>query len=70
MAHHRFETPLSEEDVRKLGLEDTITFSGAIFGMRDATQIRIFDEGRGSTAGPYRVGVPAYGARRPATCRR
>ena len=45
MAHHRFETPLSEEDVRKLGLEDTVTFSGAIFGMRDATQIRIFDEG-------------------------
>ena len=45
MAHHRFETPLSEADVRKLALEDTVTISGAIFGIRDATQIRIFDEG-------------------------
>jgi L(+)-tartrate dehydratase beta subunit len=38
-------TPLTEADVRKLKLEDTVYFNGHIFGIRDATQIRIFDEG-------------------------
>ncbi len=45
MAHYKLQTPLSEEDVRKLRLEDTVTLDGTIFGIRDATQIRIFDEG-------------------------
>jgi len=45
MAHHKLRTPLSEADVRALKLEDTVTIDGIIFGMRDATQIRIFDEG-------------------------
>lgn len=45
MAHHELETPLSEADVRKLALEDTVTIDGVVFGIRDATQIRIFDEG-------------------------
>src|SRR5438874_7104959 len=45
MAHHKLQTPLSEADVRQLQLEDTVTIDGTIFGMRDATQIRIFDEG-------------------------
>ena len=43
--HHKFTTPLSEADVRQLRLEDTVSFDGAMFGIRDATQIRIFDEG-------------------------
>src|SRR5947209_14978137 len=45
MAHHKLRTPLSEADVRNLRLEDTVTIDGTIFGIRDATQIRIFDEG-------------------------
>jgi L(+)-tartrate dehydratase beta subunit len=45
MAEHLLEPPLSEADVRKLSLEDTVLVNGTIFGIRDATQIRIFDEG-------------------------
>jgi L(+)-tartrate dehydratase beta subunit len=45
MTEHVLETPLSESDVRKLKLEDTVRINGIIFGLRDATQIRIFDEG-------------------------
>jgi L(+)-tartrate dehydratase beta subunit len=44
MAHHRLATPLSERDVRKLRVRDTVTVDGHIFGIRDATQIRIFDQ--------------------------
>src|SRR5207253_2598894 len=42
---HKLRTPLSEADIRKLQVEDTVTIDGTIFGIRDATQIRIFDEG-------------------------
>lgn len=45
MAQHKLKTPLTEVDVRNLKLEDTVTIDGTIFGIRDATQIRIFDEG-------------------------
>lgn len=45
MAEHFLEPPLDEADVRKLALEDTVLVNGTIFGMRDATQIRIFDQG-------------------------
>ncbi len=45
MAHHRLVTPLTEEAVRSLRLEDTVSIDGTIFGIRDATQIRIFDHG-------------------------
>ena len=45
MAHHKLRTPLSEADIRSLQLEETVTIDGTIFGIRDATQIRIFDEG-------------------------
>jgi L(+)-tartrate dehydratase beta subunit len=45
MAHHKLRTPLSEADIRELQLEDTVSIDGTIFGIRDATQIRIFDEG-------------------------
>src|SRR5580658_6593482 len=38
-------TPLTEADVRHLKLEDTVLLNGVMFGIRDATQIRIFDEG-------------------------
>ena len=44
MAHHSLRTPLTEAVIRKLNVEDTVTIDGTIFGIRDATQIRIFDE--------------------------
>src|SRR4051812_11998710 len=45
MADIRLQTPLTEADVRQLKLEDTVYINGHIYGIRDATQIRIFDEG-------------------------
>jgi L(+)-tartrate dehydratase beta subunit len=45
MAELTLQTPLTEADVRKLRLEDTVFIDGHIYGIRDATQIRIFDEG-------------------------
>ena len=45
MAEIHLQTPLSEQVVRELKLEDTVYIDGHIFGIRDATQIRIFDEG-------------------------
>jgi L(+)-tartrate dehydratase beta subunit len=44
MAHYDLTTPLSESDVRRLNVRDTVTIQGHIFGIRDATQIRIFDQ--------------------------
>lgn len=43
MGHYRLTTPFDETAVRQLRLEDTVTLDGVIFGIRDATQIRIFD---------------------------
>ena len=46
MAHHEFETPVSEAQVRALRVNDTVTLHGTLFGIRDATQIHLFDRGR------------------------
>ncbi len=46
MAHYHLNTPLSEDDIRQLKVRDTVTVDGHIFGIRDATQIRMFDEPR------------------------
>ncbi len=46
MAHYKLQTPLSESDVRQLKAGDTVTVDGHIFGIRDATQIAMFDKGR------------------------
>lgn len=46
MAHHEFSTPLSDADVRRLHVDDMVTLNGALFGIRDATQIHMFDRGR------------------------
>lgn len=45
MAEVHLKTPLTEADVRGLKLEDTVYLDGHVFGIRDATQIRMFDEG-------------------------
>jgi L(+)-tartrate dehydratase beta subunit len=46
MAHFDFSAPLSEADVRKLHVNDTVTLNGTLYGIRDATQIHMFDRGR------------------------
>ena len=44
--HHEFTTPLSDADARKLRVNDTVTLRGTLYGIRDATQIHMFDRGR------------------------
>lgn len=44
MATCTLTTPLTEERVRKLHVRDTVILNGIIFGIRDLTQIRIFDQ--------------------------
>jgi L(+)-tartrate dehydratase beta subunit len=46
MAHHDFRTPLTEAQARALRVNDTVTLQGTLFGIRDATQIHMFDRGR------------------------
>src|SRR5512138_984461 len=46
MAHIELSTPVSEAQVRALRINDTVTLSGTLFGIRDATQIHMFDRGR------------------------
>jgi len=43
MATYTLTTPLTEEVVRKLYVRDSVVLNGTIFGIRDLTQIRIFD---------------------------
>ncbi|HEU6446120.1 MAG TPA: FumA C-terminus/TtdB family hydratase beta subunit [Gaiellaceae bacterium] len=45
MAEHRLTFPASEEDIRKLRAGDLVTVDGHVIGIRDRTQIRIFDQG-------------------------
>jgi L(+)-tartrate dehydratase beta subunit len=44
--HYDFTTPLSAADARKLRVNDTVTLHGTLYGIRDATQIHMFDRGR------------------------
>jgi len=46
MAHFDFQMPVTEEQVRKLRVNDTVTLNGPLFGIRDATLIHMFDRGR------------------------
>jgi L(+)-tartrate dehydratase beta subunit len=46
MAQHRFKTPIDEAAVRALKIGDQVTLDGTLFGIRDATQIAMFDRGR------------------------
>ena len=46
MAHHVLTTPITESQVRLLRVNDTVTLQGTLFGIRDATQIHMFDRGR------------------------
>jgi L(+)-tartrate dehydratase beta subunit len=46
MAHHDYSMPISESRARDLRVEDTVTLNGTLYGIRDATQIHMFDRGR------------------------
>ena len=44
--HYDLHLPITEAAVRLLRVNDTVTLNGALFGIRDATQIHMFDRGR------------------------
>jgi L(+)-tartrate dehydratase beta subunit len=46
MTHHAFQMPISEAQARSMRVNDTVTIEGALFGIRDANQIALFDKGR------------------------
>jgi L(+)-tartrate dehydratase beta subunit len=46
MAHHNLAAPISEAQARALRVDDTVTLHGTLYGIRDATQIHMFDRGR------------------------
>ena len=46
MAHYDFDMPITEAQGRALRVQDTVTLNGTLFGIRDATQIHLFDRGR------------------------
>ncbi|HEX4327693.1 MAG TPA: fumarate hydratase C-terminal domain-containing protein [Burkholderiales bacterium] len=46
MAHHILHMPVTEEQVRALRINDTVTLEDTLFGIRDATLIHMFDRKR------------------------
>ena len=46
MAHHELFLPIDEAQVRALRINDTVTLQSTLYGIRDATQIHLFDRGR------------------------
>lgn len=46
MAHYELSTPVTEAQIRQLRVNDTVTLQTTLFGIRDATQIHMFDRGR------------------------
>src|SRR5919112_5392691 len=46
MTHHVLDMPIDEAQARTLRVGDTVTLEKTLFGIRDATQIHMFDRGR------------------------
>jgi L(+)-tartrate dehydratase beta subunit len=46
MTDHVLDMPIDEVAVRRLRVGDRVTLEGVLFGIRDATQIHMFDRGR------------------------
>ena len=46
MAHHDLRPPVGAAQARALRVNDTVTLAGTLYGIRDATQIHMFDRGR------------------------
>lgn len=48
MTEYTFHMPITEEQVRQLKVGDTVILEDWLYGIRDATQIHMFDKGRKS----------------------
>jgi L(+)-tartrate dehydratase beta subunit len=46
MAHYELTLPVPEDAIRRLRIDDTVTLQQRLYGIRDATQIALFDRGR------------------------
>ena len=46
VAEHRMSFPCTEEQIRELRAGDSVTVDGHVIGIRDRTQIRMFDHGQ------------------------
>src|SRR3982750_1574420 len=46
MPHHEITCPAREVSIREVRRGSTVTLQGTLFGIRDATQIAMFDHGR------------------------
>jgi L(+)-tartrate dehydratase beta subunit len=46
MTHHDLTMPITEAQARALRIDDTVTLQRTLYGIRDATQIAMFDRGR------------------------
>ena len=46
MAHYELTPPIDDAAIRALRVDDTVTLQHRLFGIRDATQIAMFDRGR------------------------
>ncbi len=46
MAHYEITMPCTEDDIRQLQAGDTVTLQDWLYGIRDATQIHMFDHDR------------------------
>ena len=44
MAEYHLKSPFSEADIRQLHVRDIVYFDGLLFGIRDLTQIYMFDQ--------------------------
>lgn len=47
--HHVLPMPVAEAQVRELRVNDTVTLQRTLYGIRDATQIHLFDRGRSTS---------------------
>jgi len=46
MTHHNLDMPITETQARALRVGDTVTLQHTLFGIRDASYIALFDQGR------------------------
>ncbi len=46
MSHYDINPPVTEEQARRWRTGDTVTLNGMLYGIRDGTQIHMFDRGR------------------------
>ena len=44
--HYDLAMPVTGDAIRRLRINDTVTLQERLFGIRDATQIALFDRGR------------------------